>query len=135
MGFADISGRGETARQHLMDVTGMTEEQAEEHIELAFSLWSERSKHDWKLDLSIITDSGIKLNSIPDKSDRKTIAVKELDSNDKSVSRKRPNFPSQEGSDSGDKNDLTNFFRSNKRRRTSEGPSINDSQGGLSTKP
>ena len=60
-GFARINGLEEKAFTHLMNVTGMTATQADEHIEEAFELWKKRSKREWKLDLSILTDSGIHL--------------------------------------------------------------------------
>ncbi|MHB1509642.1 MAG: DUF5710 domain-containing protein [Acidimicrobiales bacterium] len=44
---------------HLIEVTKMTPEQADDHVEAAFALWRRRSQSTWGLDLSILTDAGI----------------------------------------------------------------------------
>ncbi len=62
MGLAQIRGRGDIAKDHLGKVNGMSKFEAEYHIKKAFELWDKRNKSNWKLDLSIITNSGIKLS-------------------------------------------------------------------------
>ena len=49
------------AEKHLMTVNGWTEEQVSEHCNEQMSLWRERSKYHWKLDVSLITDSGLEV--------------------------------------------------------------------------
>lgn len=78
IGLARIKGRGEAAMTHLMAVTGMNNQQAKQHIEDAFILWEKRNQHEWVLDLSIITNSGIRLARVVDKQERKTIAEEKI---------------------------------------------------------
>lgn len=61
-GLAGLRGVHKFAEKHLMKVNGWTEEQVSKHIEEQWSIWKERSKIDWKLDVSLITNSGLKLN-------------------------------------------------------------------------
>lgn len=74
MGLAQIKGRGEPATKHLMDVLGINKHEAKKHIEQAFSIWNERNQLEWELDLTIITDSGIKLADKFDGTKRKYYA-------------------------------------------------------------
>jgi predicted Fe-S protein YdhL (DUF1289 family) len=57
-GLAETQGLGWTAKQHLMRVTGLSEENANIHIRNAFILWQERSQKTWKLDIQIIQRAG-----------------------------------------------------------------------------
>lgn len=66
IGHTTITNRGNEAFDHLMKVTGMSLEQAEDHIDEAYELCAARDEYIWELDLSIITDSGIKLVERPD---------------------------------------------------------------------
>ncbi|MGW8702875.1 DUF5710 domain-containing protein [Streptomyces eurythermus] len=77
-GFAQIRGRGEEAREHLMRVTGMSEEEAREHIDVAFEVWQARSQRHYDLDLSMLTDAGITLKPPPAAGERPGIAVDRL---------------------------------------------------------
>ncbi|STX81318.1 Uncharacterised protein [Legionella busanensis] len=61
IGLAQIKRRGEIALRHLMKVTKINEVEAQMHIDEAFKLWEERNKFHWALDLSLITNSGIRL--------------------------------------------------------------------------
>ncbi len=70
MGLAGLRGREDDAMAHLRRVRGFTEQEAEAHIEDAFQLWSERSSIEWELDLSVITDSGVRLAREVDADDR-----------------------------------------------------------------
>lgn len=45
---------------HLMSVTGMSAQQAGEHVDAAFHLWTSRSEREWTADLSLITRMGIR---------------------------------------------------------------------------
>ena len=60
-GLAQLQGRGEQARAHLMTVNSWTASQADDHIGAAFMLWRHRSRFAWELDLSILTLAGIEL--------------------------------------------------------------------------
>jgi len=61
-GLAGIRGVHKFAEKHLMKVNGWTEEQVSKHIEEQWLIWKERSKINWKLDVSLITNSGLQLN-------------------------------------------------------------------------
>lgn len=87
MGLAQIRGRDAIATEHLMKVTGMNKQEANAHINNAFDLWEKRNIHKWDLDLTIITNSGIKLvhefNSTNRNSyaDNETIKIREIERN------------------------------------------------------
>lgn len=68
-GFAGLKGVHKFAEKHLMKVNGWTEEQVSKHRTDQWSIWKERSKYHWKLDLSLITDSGLEV--IPIKMNKK----------------------------------------------------------------
>lgn len=70
MQLSDVSGWGEASRLHLRKVTGMTEEECEQHIAQAYALAEARSDGPWDLDLGLIKDSGIAVVQIPDKEQR-----------------------------------------------------------------
>ncbi|MDQ0991892.1 DUF5710 domain-containing protein [Streptomyces sp. V3I7] len=77
-GFAQLRGLGEEALRHLMRVTGMTERQAREHVHRAFQTWEARSRRDYDLDLSMLTDAGITLAPPPHASARAGVATEKL---------------------------------------------------------
>ena len=54
IGLAQVQGRGDQAMKHLMKVNQLKKKEAEEYIIYAFALWSERSKYNWKLDISFL---------------------------------------------------------------------------------
>lgn len=60
-GYANVTGRTDEALDHLRAVTGMTHEQATQHIASAEQLWIERSRQAWSLDLTMLTDAGVTL--------------------------------------------------------------------------
>ncbi|HEY6797362.1 MAG TPA: DUF5710 domain-containing protein [Kineosporiaceae bacterium] len=64
-GLANVRGRADQARAHLLTVTGMTDLQARRHIDDAFTLWQQRSRRTWSLDLSILTNANIALAAAP----------------------------------------------------------------------
>lgn len=73
-GLAQIRGNSPQAFAHLCKVTGMSEAQAEEHVQAAFFVWEQRSRFDWVLDLAILTNAGIALKPPPDAKSRLGIA-------------------------------------------------------------
>jgi hypothetical protein len=58
-GLAQLRGLDAAARAHLIHVTGFTPLQADQHLREAFTVWRERSRHVWALDLSLLTHTGI----------------------------------------------------------------------------
>ena len=54
IGRALIMGIGLQCKKHLSKVNGWTKAQVESHLLWAFALNKERSKHKWKLDISIL---------------------------------------------------------------------------------
>lgn len=69
-GFAQVSGRGNQALAHLRKVTGMSKPKALRHIEAAFETWDERSQLTWRLDLSLLSKSDIKVTPPPNARER-----------------------------------------------------------------
>ena len=62
IGLAGVRGRRQQACKHLARVNGWTSEQVEEYLEEVWLLWSKRSQHQWKLDLSWLSEQfGIKI--------------------------------------------------------------------------
>jgi uncharacterized protein DUF5710 len=66
-GFAEVSGTADEAMAHLRAINQWTRAEARAHIEAAYELWARRSAHPWHLDLSILTDAGIRVRE-PDTS-------------------------------------------------------------------
>ncbi len=48
---------------HFMDINGLDREDAKQHIYEAFDSWKARSEIKWTVDLSLVTNSGLQLNS------------------------------------------------------------------------
>jgi hypothetical protein len=69
-GLATINGKDAEAFKHLCTVTGMSADQARQHVTAAFALWKERSATAWELDLSIITGAGITITKPPSSRER-----------------------------------------------------------------
>lgn len=59
MGFSLIKNKFKQACTHLMHVNKINQIQAEDIINNAFEIWKERSKYEWKLDLSYLETKGI----------------------------------------------------------------------------
>jgi len=78
MKLADTRGRGHAAREHLQRVTGMSPEEVEAHVAEAYRIWGERSRHQWELDLSLLSESGFELLDVPDKARRAQLAIDRL---------------------------------------------------------
>lgn len=68
IGLAGLRGRVEQACQHLAKVNGWTKIQAKEYLQQVGEVWLERSQHQWRLDLSWLSEE-FGLN-IPDKRPR-----------------------------------------------------------------
>lgn len=47
---------------HLSKVNNITKREAIHHIETSLETWSQRSQYSWTLDISYLTDQGIKIN-------------------------------------------------------------------------
>lgn len=73
-GLAQIHGKDTEALIHLCTVTGMTWRQAEAHVTDAFTLWHQRSRRTWSLDLSPLTRAGVTLTPPPEPSVRAATA-------------------------------------------------------------
>ncbi|MFI8528556.1 DUF5710 domain-containing protein [Promicromonospora sukumoe] len=69
-GFAQVRGLEAPAYVHLMAVTGMDYNQAQEHVQDAFELWAVRSERTWELDLSMLTDVGVTVQRPPSARER-----------------------------------------------------------------
>lgn len=52
IGLAKMRGKGEVAKHHLAQVNQWTLKQTETYLKEVWKLWKERSKHQWKLDLT-----------------------------------------------------------------------------------
>ncbi|MFB8761479.1 DUF5710 domain-containing protein [Nocardiopsis alba] len=65
-GLAQVRGVAGQALAHLIEVTGVSAEQAERHIRHAFAVWEDRSRLVWELDLSMLTDADITIQPPPD---------------------------------------------------------------------
>jgi len=77
-GLARIRGKSSEASAHLRAVTGLSTPSINRHIDGAFATWKRRSGHAWTLDLSMLTDAGIRLAPPPDAADRGKIAHAQL---------------------------------------------------------
>lgn len=77
-GLAQVHGLDDLALEHLCAVTGMTGTQAQQHVDAAFAVWSQRSARKWNLDLTILTDADIALSKPPSAEQRVAIADEEL---------------------------------------------------------
>lgn len=64
IGFAQIQNKEIDAIKHLKKVNDLTTKEAETYIQEVFQIWSERSKKNWKLDVSSLKTYGIDVNTI-----------------------------------------------------------------------
>ena len=64
-GFAEVTGTSAEATAHLRAVNGWSAGEAQVHIDRAFALWDKRSTHEWRLDLGILTNAGIRVVEPP----------------------------------------------------------------------
>jgi hypothetical protein len=56
----------------------MSATEAEEHVHEAFDLWARRSRVEWELDVSLLTDNGIPLKEEVAREERSRRAQQEL---------------------------------------------------------
>ena len=73
-GLAQVKGRDEEAFAHLRAVTGMSDREARNHVQDAFTVWERRSHVDWTLDLGILTGAGITVQPPPEAASRANLA-------------------------------------------------------------
>ncbi len=59
IGLANVNNRGKLAEAHLAKVNGWSQSQAKTYIKEQFEIWGERSRHEWKLDMSWLKKHGI----------------------------------------------------------------------------
>ncbi|WP_017594916.1 DUF5710 domain-containing protein [Nocardiopsis potens] len=78
-GLAQVRGRAAEALAHLREVTGMTDAQAREHVDDAFTVWEARSALAWTLDLSMLTSAGVEVSPPPEALARAEAARTELE--------------------------------------------------------
>jgi Domain of unknown function (DUF5710) len=78
IGLAGIKGRGQAAEEHLAAVTGMSPREVEQHVRSAFGVWRARSAVTWTLDLSMLTDAGIRVLTPPEATRRAQVAADTL---------------------------------------------------------
>lgn len=64
-GFAEVTGTSAEAKAHLRAVNDWSSGEVDVHIDRAFALWDQRSKHEWRLDVGILTNAGIKVVEPP----------------------------------------------------------------------
>ena len=76
--MASILGKGSPAVLHLQKTRGWSEQECREHVKQAFALWEKRNRVEWHLDLSLITDNGIRLRKNIDARDRYNVANTKL---------------------------------------------------------
>jgi hypothetical protein len=63
-GLAQVMNRTTKAMAHLMKINKISATQANDYINNAFKIWSERSKKIWKLDLSYLKEYGINIDKV-----------------------------------------------------------------------
>lgn len=60
IGLAMVNGQENEAISQLVRVNDWTAEQARLHVKVAFSVWEERSRHDWRVDLGPLQSAAYK---------------------------------------------------------------------------
>jgi len=63
-GLAEILGRRDFVIKHLMKINGITKTAIEKHIQDSFFEFSERSKKQWTLDVSLLEKYGINIEDL-----------------------------------------------------------------------
>ena len=63
-GFSQLQGKGEQALQHFMKVNKLSRTVAEKEITKSFKIWQERSKNQWRLDISHLETYGIDVKTL-----------------------------------------------------------------------
>lgn len=78
MKLAERRGHGARARAHLQVVTGMRGAEVAAHVDAAYGLFEERSRHAWHLDVSLLSDSGFAVLPPPRGPERALLAERRL---------------------------------------------------------
>lgn len=78
MGFARINGKEQEALSHLKKVRNFTSDELNEHVNVAYAIWTEKNQFIWNLDLSLITSNGFRIINPVEKNDRKNISDNNL---------------------------------------------------------
>jgi len=78
-GFAEVTGQGPQAHEHLRAVNQWGVADADAHIAMAVGMWRARSAVDWSSDLSILTAAGVLPSPAPTAAARCAIATDTLD--------------------------------------------------------
>lgn len=63
-GLAEILGKRDKVIKHLMKINGITKTAVEKHVEESFAEFTERSKKQWVLDISILEKFGINVKDL-----------------------------------------------------------------------
>ena len=61
IGFAQLNGNYERARNHLAKINGWTKEKADQYVEKCFRIWQQRSQYKWELNISWLDNLNIKI--------------------------------------------------------------------------
>ena len=56
-GLASKRGRLDAVIRHLVKVNGWTADDAALYLEAVFEIWAQRSRHQWTLDISVLTEN------------------------------------------------------------------------------
>ena len=81
IGLAGINGKTNEAENHLKKIRRFSDEECELHIKEAFTLWNNRNKYLWNLDLSLMENNGIKLSRKINKDERLNNVIENLKNN------------------------------------------------------
>lgn len=77
LGFAEIQGKLPAVKKHLAKINQWSAQETELFIEGVFEVWFERSRYQWKLDLSFLDKCEVPY-SLVNKNERETIAIKKM---------------------------------------------------------
>jgi hypothetical protein len=76
MGLAGLKGIAADAKAHLAVVNRWEPDQVEEHLAAAFALFAQRSRKQWKLDLTVLASTGVMVAPPPAPKRRLALAGK-----------------------------------------------------------
>ena len=63
IGLSGIRGKSEETKKHLKKIRNFSSDDFNQHVSEAFFLFEERSRFEWTLDLTLLTNNGIKLKN------------------------------------------------------------------------
>lgn len=58
LGFSNVMGRGAKTERRLQSLNGWTPHELEDYLRLAFALWEQRSRNNWRRDISWVAEQG-----------------------------------------------------------------------------